>query len=348
MFAPKFQITNKILRNISTIEAVEEVIRHAPILPLWEKEFQEDAIVRSVHHGTHIEGNQLGKNEAYDVLRGKEVMARSRDVQEVINYRNVINLIDEESKKKSKYVSEPLMHKIHSIVVEKILDPAQSGKYRTKLVVIKNSETGEITFKPPAPLEVPYLIKEFISWINNTSDDDLHPILKAGIAHHELVRIHPYIDGNGRVARIIATLVLLLGGYDIRRFFSLEEYYDKDALSYYENLQRATIGDMTTWLEYFTYGASIEFARVKDKILKLSKDAKLKEKFGGRQIFLTDRQIKLIEYMQDIGYIQNQAFPTLFPHLSEDSVLRDIKELIDNKLVKKIGKTKAARYVLTG
>jgi len=105
---------------------------------------------------------------------------------------------------------------------------------------------------------------------------------------------------------------------------------------------------MTTWLEYFTYGASIEFARVKDKILKLSKDAKLKEKFGGRQIFLTDRQIKLIEYMQDIGYIQNQAFPTLFPHLSEDSVLRDIKELIDNKLVKKIGKTKAARYVLTG
>jgi len=72
MFAPKFQITNKILRNISTIEAVEEVIKHAPILPLWEKDFREDAIVRSVHHGTHIEGNKLEKEEAYDVLRGKD------------------------------------------------------------------------------------------------------------------------------------------------------------------------------------------------------------------------------------------------------------------------------------
>lgn len=348
MFAPKFQITNKILKNISSIEAVEEVIKHAPILPLWEKEFREDAIVRSVHHGTHIEGNKLEKEEAYDVLRGKDVMGRARDVQEVINYRTVIDLIDQESKKKNKQITEGLIQKIHTIVVKNILYTEQSGKYRTKQVVIKNSETGEVTFKPPAPLEVPYLMKEFISWVNNISDDELHPILKAGIAHHELVRIHPYIDGNGRMARIIATLILLNGGYDIRRFFSLEEYYDKDAISYYENLQRATSGDMTTWLEYFTFGASVEFIRVKDKILRLSKDAKMKEKFGGKQIFLTDRQIKLIEYMQDIGYIQNKAFVTLFPDLSEDSILRDLKELMSNKLVKKIGKTKAARYVLTG
>jgi len=348
MFSPKFQITNKILRNISTIEAVEEVIKHAPILPLWEKEFREDAIVRSVHHGTHIEGNQLEKNEAFDVLRGKEVMARARDVQEVINYRTVIDLIDQESKRKNSQVNEFLIHKIHTIVVKSILDISKSGAYRTKQVVIKNSETGEVTFTPPTPLEVPYLMKEFIAWVNNISDDELHPILKAGIAHHELVRIHPYIDGNGRVARVIATLILLLGGYDIRRFFSLEEYYDKDAISYYENLQRATSGDMTTWLEYFTFGASVEFVRIKDKILRLSKDAKMKEKFGGKQIFLTDRQIKLIEYMQDIGYIQNKAFASLFPDISEDSILRDIKELINNKLIKKMGKTKAARYVLTG
>jgi len=348
MFSPQFQITNKILKNISTIEAVEEVIKHAPILPLWEKEFREDAIVRSVHHGTHIEGNKLEKDEAHDVLRGKEVMARARDVQEVINYRTVIDFIDQESKKKNTQITEQLIHHIHDIVVKNILEHSQSGKYRTKQVVIKNSETGEVTFKPPVPLEVPYLMKEFIAWTNNISDDELHPILKAGIAHHELVRIHPYIDGNGRVARVLATLVLLMGGYDIRRFFSLEEYYDKDAIAYYENLQRATLGDMTTWLEYFTFGASVEFVRVKDKILRLSRDAKMKENFGGKQIFLTDRQIKLIEYMQDIGYIQNKAFSELFPDLSEDSVLRDLKELMKNKLVKKIGKTKAARYVLTG
>jgi Fic family protein len=348
MFSPKYQITNRILTNISKIEAVEEVIRHAPILPLWEKEFREDAIVRSVYHGTHIEGNMLQKGEALDVLKGKDVMARARDIQEIINYRKVIDFIDDQAKNKNEAISEDFIKKLHSIIVEKILPPEQSGQYREKQVIIRNSQNGEITFKPPIPIEVPYLMKEFVMWINQTSRDDLHPILKAGISHHEFVRIHPFLDGNGRVSRILATYVLLMGGYDIRRFFSLEEYYDRDAIAYYENLQKATGGDMTTWLEYFTYGASMEFEKVKEKILRLSKDAKLKEKFGGKQIFLTERQVKIIEYIQEIGYMQNKGFGSIFPDLSEDSILRDINDLIEKGLVKKIGRTKAARYVLSG
>ena len=74
----------------------------------------------------------------------------------------------------------------------------------------------------------------------------------------------------------------------------------------------------------------------------------MKDKFGGKQIFLTERQMRIIEYIQDIGYVQNKAFSSLFPDLSEDSILRDIKDLIEKNLVKKIGKTKSARYVLTG
>ena len=338
MFSPDFRITNKILNHISKIEAVEEVIRYAPILPLWEKEFREDAIIRSVYHGTHLEGNMLQKTEARDVLRGKEVMARARDIQEIINYRKCIDFIDNESQKKDDSISEELIFKLHSTIVYRILSEDQSGKLRDKQVVIRNSENGEITFRPPTSIEVPYLLKEYVYWVNNTKKDDMHPVIKAGIAHHELVRIHPFLDGNGRVARIIATLIMLRGGYDIRRFFSLEEYYDRDAISYYENLQKATTGDMTSWLEYFTFGASTEFEKIKDQIMRLSKDAKLKEKFGGQQIFLTDRQIKLIEYIQDIGYIQNQAFSNLFSNISEDSVLRDLKDLIVKGLVKKIKK----------
>lgn len=346
MFLPSYTITHKILTNIAKIEAAEELIKHAPLLPLWEKKFKEDAIVRAVYHGTHLEGNLLNKEDAKDVLLGKEVIGRPRDIQEIINYRKVIEFIDEEAKRKIDKITEQLIKKLHRIIVDRILSPEQAGEYRTKQVIIRNSQTGEVTFRPPPPLEVPFLMRDFIYWLNRENQNNLHPVLKAGIAHHELVRIHPFIDGNGRVARVLATLILLLGGYDIRRFFSLEEYYDRDAAAYYENLQKASAGDLTAWLEYFTYGAAVEFEKIKEKVLKLSKDAKLKERFGGQQIYLTERQMKIIEYIQEVGYLQNQSFPDLFPDISEDTILRDIKYLIEKGLLKKIGSTKAARYVM--
>jgi len=345
MFTPSYTITNKILSHISKIEAAEEVIKHSPLLPLWEKQFKEDAIIRATYHGTHIEGNALQKGDAKDILEGRDVIGRPRDIQEIINYRKVIEFIDEEAKKKIDKVSEVIIKKIHRIITEKILAPEGLGEYRVKQVIIRNSSNGEVTFRPPPPIEVPFLMREFIYWINR-KDDDFHPVLKAGIAHHELVRIHPFIDGNGRVARVLATLILLLGGYDIRRFFSLEEFYDKDAVSYYQHLQKASAGDLTSWLEYFTLGASIEFDKTKEKILKLSKDVKLKERFGGQQIYLTERQMKLIEYVQEVGYIQNQMFSSVFTDVSEDTVLRDLQDLIKKGLVKKIGSTKSARYVM--
>lgn len=346
MFTPQFTITNKILNHISRIEAAEEVIRHSPLLPLWEKQFKEDAIVRSVYHGTHLEGNRLAKDDAKDLLLGKQVIGRPRDIQEIINYRRVIEFIDEEAQKKIEKITEQLIKKLHRLITDKILVAETAGEYRTKQVIIRNSQNGEITFRPPPAIEVPFLMREFFYWLNRDDKEQIHPVLKAGIAHHELVRIHPFIDGNGRVARIVATLILLLGGYDIRRFFSLEEYYDKDAVSYYENLQRASKGDLTSWLEYFTSGAAIEFDKIKEKIFKISKDVKMKEKFGGKQIFLTERQVKVIEYIQEVGYLQNQSFSTLFPIVSEDTVLRDLQDLIKKNLIKKIGSTKSARYVM--
>jgi len=346
MFAPQYTITNKILTSIAKIEAAEEVIKNSPLLPLWEKQFKEDAIVRAAHHGTHIEGNKLKKDEAKDILLGKEIIGRPRDIQEIINYRKVIELIDEEAKRKIEKITEPLIKKLHRTIVDKILQDDLAGQYRTKQVVVKNSQTGEVTFRPPPPIEIPYLMRDFVYWLNRSDHNQIHPVLKAGITHHELVRIHPFIDGNGRVARVLATLILFLGGYDIRRFFSLEEYYDRDAVIYYENLQKASAGDLISWLEYFCFGAAVEFDKIKEKILKLSKDVKLKQKFGGQQIFLNDRQVKIIEYLQEIGYLQNRAFPNLFSNISEDTVLRDLQDLIKKGLIKKVGSTKAARYVM--
>ena len=349
MFKPKFYITNSVLKNIGIIEACREVIIHAPLLPYYEKEFRKDALVRSVHYGTHIEGNELNLDQAAKVMDGKDVLARDRDIQEVLNYRKVMEFIGELSGKMDLSIDENLINNLHALTVEKIMPEEKVGKYRENQVVVKNSLTGEVTFRPPPSTAIPAEMDEFLQFVNNRQDLDIHPVLMAGIVHYEFVRIHPFIDGNGRVARALSTLILFLEGYDIRKFFSLEEYFDSDALDYYNALKTVEKNhfDLTAWLEYFTKGLSIELNKIKEKVENISIDAHLKEKLGGKPVMLTERQIKIIEYIQKIGFLQNKAFGSLFPMVSEDTILNELKGLIKEGIIKKSGSTKGAKYVMT-
>lgn len=347
MYSPNFTINNKILKNIGIVEAAREVIINAPLVPAWEKKFRDEAILRTVHFGTHIEGNELNISQAAQVLEGKEVVGRGRDIQEVINYRNVLKFIDEFNGE----ITEEAVKKIHRLTTEKILPAGEAGQYRTKQVVVKNSTSGEIVFRPPGAIEVPYQIDDLLTWLGSSESKEVYPLLKAGIIHYELVRIHPFLDGNGRVARAVATLILFKEGYDIKKFFSLEEHYDKDATRYYQALQSVkpeNNHDLTEWLTYFTEGLAIELTRIKEKVQSLSIDLKLKEKMGGGQIALSERQMKIIDYIQKVGFLQNKQFGELFPMISEDTILRDLKDLLKKSIIKKEGKTKAARYILRG
>jgi|SRR5581483_658025 len=349
MYIPQFSITNKILKNIGTVEAAKEVIDKAPLLPYYEKKFRDDALIRAVHFGTHIEGNELNLSQAERVLAGQEIAARDRDIQEVINYRKVMELIGEFEKGKNLDITEDFIKKLHEMTVHKILEEEKCGVFRTTQVVVKNSKTGEVSFTPPPAISVPFQIKDFISFVNNNDEEEIHPVLKSAIVHFEFVRIHPFVDGNGRVGRALSTLMLFREGYDIRRFFSLEEYFDSDALAYYEALQSVSKrdGDLTLWLEYFSLGLAIELSKVKDKVERISVDAKLKEKLGGKPLMLTERQLKIIEYIQETGFLQNQGFKQLFPMVSEDTVLNELKELLQNGILKKQGKTKASKYIMS-
>ena len=346
-----FTIANKRLTNIRIIEACREVIDNAPLLPYYEKQFRENALVRTVHYGTHIEGNELNLIQAEQVMQGEEVVARDRDIQEVINYRKAMEYIDKSQVDNSKLkdqIDENLIKHLHILTVDRILDPKKCGEYRKTQVVVKNNRTLEVAFRPPGSESVSRQIKELIAFINASQNKDIHPVLKSGIVHYELVRIHPFVDGNGRVARALSTLILFLEGYDIRKFFSLEEYFDFNSSDYYSALQSVekNQGDLTNWLEYFTEGLAIELSKIKERVERISVDGKIKEKLGGKPLLLTDRQLKIIEYIQQAGYLQNKSFEQLFPMVSEDTILNELKVLLKNGIVKKQGVTKGAKYVM--
>jgi len=358
MFTPNYTISNKILKNIGVIEACREVIANAPLVPAWEARFRAEAIIRTVHFGTHLEGNDLNLSEAARVveLAGAKkindavdisgVAARQRDIQEVINYRKVIGYIDGLGREEK--ISDKIIKKIHKLTAERLLDKEDVGEFRKSQVVVKNSKTGEITFRPPPAIEVYYQVRELLKWLASSEAEEVHPVIVAGIVHYELVRIHPFIDGNGRVARAVALFYLYKAEYDVKRFFSLEEHYDQDAAAYYVALQSVDPEgryDLTGWIEYFSEGLAIELIRVKDKVLHMSRDLKLKEKIG-KQVALSERQLKLVDYIQSYGFIQNPAFCEVLPMVSEDTVLRDLKDLIKKGVIKKEGSTKKAKYIM--
>jgi Fic family protein len=384
-FKPSFSITNRILNDIAKIEAAREVILSAPLIPKYEVSFRREAMARTVYHATHIEGNPLEAETVKRIVekRGEEkginlsgqAGGRERHFQEVINYRRVLEFIEavvenRPSALKRRFgiedlnvqqdngqfvLSEDALKHLHRIVVDRLVPQAESGSYRQVAVVLRNSLTGEVSFHPPAWQDVSKQMRDFLEWLNSKESQQVHPVLRAGIVHYELARTHPFTEGNGRTARAAATLTFYQGGYDIKRFFSLEEYFDRDPNDYFGTLQVVSNQvvedeskrDLTPWLEYFSQGVREAFEGVRAKVQRLSLDFRLKGELG-KQIELSERQVKLIEFMETSGPLRNEDFRKVLPMVSEDTVRRDLSELIKEKLVVKKGKTKAARYRLSG
>ena len=363
MYIPKYTITTQILKDVGIIEAAREVIENAPLVPAYEAKFRDEAKLKAAHFGTALEGNDLTEGEAKLILEREVgsvqeaeaagIVARERDVQEVINYRNVLDFIGQipPGGEGFEYTKE-LLHEIHKLVVERVVPKEEAGVFRLKQVVLKNSVTGEVGFRPPSALEVPFLVDDFLTWLNSSAGRREHPVLRAGITHYALAAIHPYIEGNGRTSRVMATLVLFREGYDIKKFIALEEYFDKHAGEYFGALMevsnqtfRLQERDLTPWLEVFTRALALELTRIKDLVRELSVDIKMKQRMG-RQITLSERQLKMVEYLNSNGEIGMAEARGVLPMVSEDTILRDLRYLMQKGVIIKKGSTKAAKYIL--
>lgn len=361
MFSPQFSISHNLLTYIAKIESAKAVIDHSPLIPAYEAKFRDAALVKSIHFGTKIEGNELTNEQAQQVVRltniydPQEVMkrtgmvARERDIQEVINYRNVIQWIDERSNFKTTHVfSEETLLALHRLTTRGLIEEEYIGAYRQKQVIVQSASAGGVVFRPPPALEIEYLVGELFAWGDSDAAQNIHPVLRAAITHYQLVYIHPFIEGNGRTARAMATLLLYTLDYDFKRFFSLEQYFDEDVEAYYQALlsvQTSVERDMTYWLEYFCYGLALELDKVQRQVERLSKDLKLKKQLG-KQVALSERQIILLELFQRQDELTSEEAQEALPSVSVDTILRDIKDLIAKGIIEKEGVTKGVRYRL--
>ena len=193
------------------------------------------------------------------------------------------------------------------------------------------------------------MMRDLVEWINNSIIEEISPVIITGASHYEFVSIHPFLDGNGRTARTLATLILYKSGYDTKRLFSSEEYYGQDLAGYYSALQSVRMHrnrnkeDLTSWLEYFTGGIANELTRMEKQILDISRDKALKDKLG--QLELNQGQMEAAAYLQKKDKISRLEYVKLTKR-SPKTAYNDLQDLINKKLIKLKGGGKYTYYVL--
>jgi Fic family protein len=334
---------------IGRIEAARAVVLRAPIAAHWESQLRHEALIRSAHHSTSIEGNPLSLEEVTDLLEGREVTAHPREKREVLNYVEVLNYIDREYRNRpDKPLTENTVCQLHRLVVRGIMQEHDTGRYRQVPVVVGIPATGEVRFRPPDWDEVPSLVADLVAWLNSSRAKALMPVLHAGIAHYECVRIHPFVDGNGRTVRALATLILYKRGFDTRRFFALEEYYNVDRQSYYDALAAADQSrDLTEWLEYFVQGIAVEMVRLEQRITALGRIVRHAEGAAAAALDLNPRQIRALEFLLREPRLTTALYRQ-WNRVSRATAQRDLADLVARGLLQQLGVGRGTYYVLVG
>ncbi len=344
MLKPKFSITSRINNNLTHIERVRGFLEATKLKENWLTQMRSQALIAETHYSTHIEGTQLTLDQARKILTGRKVTGvKADDRKELLNYRKAMEFVSQYLGKGGP-ITEGLIKKIHRILVKDVRGKiANPGKYRKIQNYVVNSLTGEIIYTPPPASKVPGLMKEFVEWLNNPSN--LSPIIISGIAQFQFVHIHPFLDGNGRTARLLSTLILYKTGYDFKRLFSLSEYYDKGRGKYYKAIQsvREHNMDITHWLEYFTEGLRSQMAEVKLKGENAIKKEVLEEKI--KQYSLNHRQTKVLRYLLKEEFITRRKYVDLV-NVSLRTANYDLAKLEKLNLIKREGVGKAIRYLL--
>ncbi len=220
----------KLLRECDTLKARLAALRPLPAEAL--KKIDEAFAIEYTYESNRIEGNTLTLQETELVVNeGVTIAGKSmREHMEAINHREAIDYINDVAKNDIE-ISEHTIKEMHALILHGI-DRENAGRYRTVPVMIAGSR-----HVPPQPYLIEKQMEDFMIKFKDMEKEKVHPVLIAAYLHDELVRIHPFIDGNGRTSRLLMNLYLLRNGYTIVNLKGSNE----DKVRYYTALETSHI-----------------------------------------------------------------------------------------------------------
>jgi len=329
MFEPKYSGDDSGVNfDLKEIERIRFRIENIVIMPKYERWIERETFIRTAYSSTMVEDGTISEQEMEQVAKQAPVMNLPGTRTDVANYGRALEFIDFVINDSQIAINESVIRQIHWNLMRGIKDEYyKPGQYRTEPNWIEHQ--GVKVYDPPFHVNIPLLMSEFSEWIQK--EDEISPILKAGIAHIHLVAIHPFIDGNGRTARLLATLLIRKYGYGFRKLLSIDNYYQRNRDSYIQSLcdslgsKYTDNYDCTPWLKFFALSLDVQIAALEAKLtdwrIFIDKAHAQWKPFG-----LSERQVDGLMYAIKVGYITRKEYIEI-ANVSQLTATRDLLDM---------------------
>lgn len=321
---PSYIITSEILSLITKIEALRIHFSSINFPPQILDKIKRVSLLKSSLYSARIEGNTLELSD----LESKNPKEQTK--LEIFNLIDAANLIDKE--KDGKPISKNLLLRLHSVVLKNLSPDA--GKIRTEVSAIFN-QANVAVYLSPRPSQINPLLDQLLKYIN--SKKNRFPLITATLCHLIFEKIHPFLDGNGRVGRLLITAVLKSHGWNFAFTVPFEEYLDTHKSEYYFYLDKG-LQNTNEYLEFM-------LEAYLDQLETLKKQ--LEEEAAKKQEFLSPRQEEIVNIIRDHQVISFDTIRRRFLKIPGRTLRYDLKKLVDKDLIEKSGETRGRYYRIT-
>jgi Fic family protein len=340
-YDPHFALTAATWSAVRAVDRAQGFLDALALSARWIAELERAALAEEAYHTTVIEGARVTLEQARRVLAGgptEDVDPDSR--REVANVVEAAALLRDHLAQGLPF-TQAVIREAHLRLVQGVRGGAAApGAYRRVQNTVVDQVTGEVVYTPPPAYAVPARMAELVDWLESTRRGQ-HPVVTAAIAHYELAAVHPFLDGNGRAARLIATACLERGGYGFTRLVSVSAHYDRDRAAYYGALRSADgAADLSAWIEYVATG----IARTAIELTSRGVDALWLDGLAIEH-GLNDRQRAAVRNVREMGGLAIRDYQALFPETPRRTLQHELGQLVRTGLVVAEGAGPSTRYL---
>ena len=309
-------------------------------------------ITENIIKSSEIEGEILNKEQVHSSVARKLGLDFNPDISVGRNIEGVVDMMFDATQNYDKPLTHDRLFSWHA----SLFPTGYSGMYKIEVGQYRSGKNGPMQVvsgsigREKVHYEAPdaqYLHSEMNELINYINNDDTNLLIKAAIVHLWFVILHPFEDGNGRIARALTDMVLAKNDNSSYRFYSMSSQIQKNRKAYYDVLEKTQKGsmDVSTWVEWFLENLLIAVNSSDIILQKVLKRAEFWQK--NINVTFNDRQKKVLyRFMDDFeGNLTTTKWAKIC-NCSQDTATRDIADLIDKKILKKAGTGRSTHYLL--